>query len=260
MLYEAPRVAIVSGASRGIGRATAIRLAKDFTAVVLVSRSEDELKHTANSIKSESNSETLILAADLWQPEAAEHVVPQTLDKFGRIDAVVNIAGAVLQATPFAMTEEQWDDGFALKLHGARHLTVKAWDALKESRGSVIFMSGNSALTPRLNFAAVATVSAAIVAFSKAMAEQGIADGIQVNAVLPGAVLTDRRYGYFKHWAKMNNTTPEEAMKIFPSKSGIERFGQPEEIASLIAFVLSPEAQWKRSSTLVMDGGEIKSV
>lgn len=257
---KSQRVAIVTGASRGIGRATAIRLARDFTAVVLVARSEDELQHTIESIKSESNTETLLVSADLRKPEAAGHVVSKALGKFGRIDAVVNIAGAVLQAEPFTMTDEQWDDGFALKLHGARRLTLRAWDALKRSRGSVIFMSGNSALTPRFGFAAVAAVNAAILAFSKAMAEQGIKDGIQVNTVLPGAVLTDRRYGYFKHWAIMNNTTPEEAMKIFPSKSGIERFGQPEEIASLIAFVVSPEAQWMRGATLVMDGGEIKSV
>jgi len=259
MTNRTSRVAIVTGTSQGIGRSTAIRLAKDFTAIVLVSRSEENLKQTASTLKSTSTA-TLVLAADLRKPEAAAHVVSETLSKFGRIDAVVNIAGAVLQAEPFTMTDEQWDDGFALKLHGARRLTVKAWDALKESRGSVIFMSGNSALTPRFGFAAVATVNAAIVAFSKAMAEQGIKDGIQVNTILPGAVLTDRRYGYFKHWASLNNTTPEEAMKIFPAKSGIERFGQPEEIASLIAFVLSPEAQWMTGSTLVIDGGEIKSI
>jgi len=104
-------------------------------------------------------------------------------------------------------------------------------------------------MTPKVGFAAVATVNAAIVAFSKAMADQGIQDGIQVNTVLPGPVLTDRRYSYLKRWAES-----------FPSKAGISRFGKPEEIAGLIGFLLSPDGQWLRGSAIVMDGGASPSI
>ena len=183
------KIAIVTGASRGIGRATAIRLARDYSGVVLVARSGDLLKETAVEVRA-AGAQALELDMDLREPAAAKTVVSRTLEKFGRIDAVVNIAGAVPQIDVLEMTDEQWDDGFALKLHGARRLAIQAWDALKASNGSVIFTSGNSAEVPKSGFAAVATVNAAIVAMAKAFADRGITDGIQVNSVLPGPVMT----------------------------------------------------------------------
>jgi hypothetical protein len=112
------RIAIVSGASRGIGRATAIRLARDFSGIVLVARSADLLEQTAEAVRS-AGSRPLTLGLDLREPAAAKRTVDKTLETFGRIDAVVNIAGAVPQVDVLEMTDEQWDDGFALKLHGA---------------------------------------------------------------------------------------------------------------------------------------------
>jgi 3-oxoacyl-[acyl-carrier protein] reductase len=257
----ATRTVIITGASQGIGQATAVRLANQFSSLVLVARNEVALKETEEMIhKCAKSVETLVIAADLKEPSISERIVKTTIDKFGCIDAVVNIAGAVPQLDPFVMTDSQWDDGLALKLHAARRLTIKAWDHLKEAKGSVIFMSGNSALTPKFGFAAVATINAAIVAMSKAFADQGLQDGIQVNSVLPGPVLTNRRRNYLKRWAEINGTTEEEAMESFPKKVGISRFGKPEEIAGLIAFVLSPEGQWMTGSALLMDGGEIKSI
>jgi 3-oxoacyl-[acyl-carrier protein] reductase len=185
----AKSVAIVTGASQGIGRATAIRLARDFEAVVLTARQEDELKETAAAVAS-AGAEPLIYSLDLREPQSVEMLVQGTLDRFGRIDALVNIAGAVPQIDLFEMTDAQWEDGIALKLHGARRLTIRAWDALKASKGAVILISGSAALDPKPGFAAVATINAAIIALAKAFAEQGIKDGVQVNSVVPGAVMT----------------------------------------------------------------------
>jgi 3-oxoacyl-[acyl-carrier protein] reductase len=185
-------VAIVTGASQGIGRATALRLARDFSAVVLVARNKDELDKTASDVNA-AGAEPPIYALDLREPQSAEILVKGTLDRFGRIDVLLNIAGAVPQIDLFEMTDAQWDDGMALKLHGARRLTIQAWDALKSSNGSVVLISGSAALDPKPGFAAVAAVNAAIIALAKAFAEQGIKDGVQVNSVVPGAVMTGRR-------------------------------------------------------------------
>src|ERR1700729_1172804 len=125
-------VAIITGASQGIGRATAIRLARDFSAVVLVARNQLELEETANAIRT-LGSEAMVLAIDLREPEAAERIVSVTLERYGRIDALLNIAGAVPQIDLFEMTDAQWDDGMALKLHGAMILTIQAINALKAS-------------------------------------------------------------------------------------------------------------------------------
>ena len=253
------QVVIVTGASQGIGRATAIRLAQDFGAVVLVARSQDKLRETEREVVA-AGARALVVSADLSEAPGAGEVVRQSLAAFGRIDALVNIAGAVPQIDVLEMTDAQWDAGFALKLHGARRLTVQAWPALQASRGSVVFTSGNSALLPKAGYAAVGTVNAAIVALAKAFADKGLQDGIQVNSVLPGPVMTGRRRSYLEHWAPAHGMSVEEATLKFPKEAGIARYGEPEEIASLMAFLVSPQAKWMTGSALRMDGGEVKSV
>ncbi|AEU35488.1 SDR family oxidoreductase [Granulicella mallensis] len=252
-------VAVVTGASQGIGRATAVRLARDFSAVVLVARNQDELQKAAADVNA-AGAESLIYALDLRDPQAVETVVKGTLERFGRIDALVNIAGAVPQIDLFEMTDAQWNDGLELKLHGARRLTVRAWDALKASGGSVVLISGSAALDPKPGFAAVAAINAAIIALAKAFAEQGIKDGVQVNSVVPGAVMTGRRQSFFAKWAPAHNLTVEEALKKFPEEAGISRFGKPEEIADLMAYLVSPSAKWMTGSSIRMDGGEVKGI
>ena len=130
------------------------------------------------------------------EPQSVEILIQRTLDRFSRIDARLNIAGAVPQIDLFEMTDARWEDGMALKLHGARRLTIRARDALKASNGAVVLISGSAALDPKPAFAAVATINAAIIALAKAFAEQGIKDGIQVNSVVPGPVMTGRRRSF----------------------------------------------------------------
>jgi 3-oxoacyl-[acyl-carrier protein] reductase len=254
-----PSVAIVTGASQGIGAATSIRLAHDFAAVVLVARNRAKLEETAVAVK-QAGAEPLIVDLDLSERTAAMTVVERTLAAFGRIDALLNIAGAVPQIDLFEMTDEQWDAGMALKLHGARRLTLEAWPALKASKGSVVLISGNSAVFPKAPYAAVGTINAAIVALAKAFSDRGIADGIQVNSVLPGAVMTGRRHSYLEHWAPLHNMTVAEAKDRFPREAGITRYGDAEDIAGLMAFLVSPQARWMTGASIRMDGGEVKSI
>ena len=252
-------VAIVTGASQGIGRATAIRLARDFSELVLVARNRANLDETAEAVQA-AGAKPLVIDADLADPAVAPAIVDQALAAFGRIDALLNIAGAVPQIDLFEMTDAQWEGGLALKLHGARRLTIAAWTALKAAQGSVVLMSGNSALFPKAPYAGVGTINAAIVALAKAFSDRGIADGVQVNSVLPGPVMTGRRRSYLEHWAPLHNMTVEQATANFPKEAGIARYGEPEEIAELMAFLVSPGARWMTGSTLRMDGGEVKTV
>ena len=252
-------VAIVTGASQGIGRATALRLARDFSVIVLVARNKESLENTAAEVRL-VGAEAIVFALDLREPRSAKALVEEILKRFSRIDALLNIAGAVPQIDLFQMTDAQWDDGMALKLHGARRLTIQAWDALKASNGSVVLMSGSAALDPKPGFAAVAAINAAISALAKAFAEQGIKDGVQVNSVVPGAVMTGRRKSFFEKWAPAHNLTVEDAINKFPEEAGIARFGKPEEIADLLGYLVSPAAKWMTGASVRMDGGEIKGI
>ena len=252
-------VAIVTGASQGIGRSTAIRLARDFCAVVLAARNGEALEAVADAVKA-AGAEPLSCALDLSQVQASETLVHSTLDRFGRIDALLNIAGAVPQIDLFEMTDEQWKAGLELKLHGARRLTIHAWEALKQSKGSVVFVSGSAALDPKPAFAAVAATNASITALAKAFAEQGIKDGVQVNSVVPGAVMTGRRRSFMDKWAPAHGMSVEKALTEFPEKAGIARYGEPDEIAGLMAYLVSKEARWLTGASVRMDGGEIKGI
>src|SRR6202020_1242062 len=234
-------------------------LARDYSALALVARSRGHLEETAAAVKA-AGAQALVIDADLAERAAAQAIVDQTLAAYGRIDALLNIAGAVPQIDLFEMTDEQWDDGMALKLHGARRLTIAAWPALKAPKGSVVLMSGNSALFPKAPYAAVGTINAAIVALAKAFSDRGIADGVQVNSVLPGPVMTGRRRSYLEHWAPLHDMTVEQATIAFPKEAGIARYGEPEEIAELMAFLVSPVARWMTGSTLRIDVGGVKTV
>jgi 3-oxoacyl-[acyl-carrier protein] reductase len=113
-------VAIVTGASQGIGRSTAIRLARDFAELVLVARDRANLESTAEAVKA-AGAKALVIECDLSKPVAAKDVVDQALTAFGRVDALLNIAGAVPQIDLFEMTDAQWEAGLALKLHASDH-------------------------------------------------------------------------------------------------------------------------------------------
>ena len=176
-------VAIITGASQGIGQATALRLARDFSALVLVARNRANLEETAEAVRA-AGAQSPGHRCRPCRAGGGAGGRRSGARAFGRIDALLNIAGAVPQIDLFEMTDEQWEGGLALKLHGARRLTIAAWPALKEAKGSVVLMSGNSAVFPKAPYAAVGTINAAIVALAKAFSDRGIADGVQVNSVL----------------------------------------------------------------------------
>jgi 3-oxoacyl-[acyl-carrier protein] reductase len=252
-------VAIVTGAGSGIGRATALRLAADFSGIALVARDERRLEDVAAAVKAKG-CRALVIAQDLGVPCAAKAAVERTIAEFGRIDALLNIAGAVPGLDVFQMTDEQWEDGIAVKFHGARRLTLQAWASLRASKGSVVFTSGSAAVVPRAAAAAVGSINAAIEALAKAFAERGLEDGIQVNSVSPGAVMTGRRLSMLERAAAGKQMDLDDTKRAFLRQAGITRFGSPEEIADLMAFAVSPATRWMTGTVLRMDGGEVKSV
>lgn len=252
-------VVLITGASRGIGRAAALRLARDFDCVALVARTAGALEATADQIR-QSGGSAFPMALDLRDAEACSQAVMQTLQRFGRLDALVCVAGAVPQSDIFTLTDADWAEGFSLKFHSARRLTLAAWDALKASGGSVVITSGTSALTPKASLAAVGTINAAIVALAKAFADQGVKDGIQVNSVLPGPVLTDRRRSMLERYAQERGLPLTAAMEQFAAEAGIARYGVPEDIANAVAFLVSPASRWLTGGALRVDGGETKAV
>src|SRR5262249_54633367 len=137
---------------------------------------------------------------------------------------------------------------------------LRAWDALKASKGAVVLIAGSAAEIPSAATAAIGVINAAIVALAKAFADRGLADGVQVNSVSPGPVMTGRRLSMIEKWASAHGVTLEEAKQKLLMQAGINRYGEPEDIANLMAYLVSPAARWITGTQVRIDGGEVRSV
>jgi len=245
------KVAIVTGASRGIGRAIAEVFAAEGMQLVLVARSADLLQQLAKALPTE----TLVQAVDLRLPQASADVAAAAVQKFSAVDLLVNNAGATRRGDFFSLTDEDWADGFALKFFGAMRLSRAAWPHLVRRQGSIVNIAGIGGRTGSADFTIGGSVNAAIANFTKALADRGVADGVRVNTINPGAILTDRLRTRIQTAAAEQGIPEAEAALRLPRQMGVARFGQPEEIARAVAFLASPAVAYMQGSVIDIDGG-----
>jgi 3-oxoacyl-[acyl-carrier protein] reductase len=182
------------------------------------------------------------------------------MDTFHGIDIVVNNVGATKRDEFLKLTDEDWVDGFALKFFGAMRLTRAAWPHLKAARGSVINISGGGGRTPGAEFAIGGSVNAAMQSFTKAMAELGIADGVQVNVINPGLIRTGRLQKRLEALAAEQGIDLGAAEKQMIAASRTTRVGEPSDIAALVAFIAGPEGRFLQGAMIDMDGGSTKTL
>lgn len=255
----AGKTAVVTGASRGIGRAIALQLAADGAGVVLTARDTTLLAEAVQTILAAGGS-AIHIAADLREPEAAAKVTQAAIGAFDSIDILVNNAGATKRGEFEDLTDDDWQDGFALKFFGAVRLTRAAWPRLRQRRGSVINIAGVGGRTPGARFAIGGSVNAAILSLTKATAETGLRDGIQVNCINPGPVRTARLETRLARVAAERGVTREQALDYFLATERITRIAEPEEIAALVAFIAGPAGRSLHGSLIDMDGGSTKTI
>ena len=199
-LELAGKRALVTGASRGIGRAIAERLAGEGCDLLLVARSEADLRAAAAEIATTSGRTVEVCAADLSDLTGIETVADCLGSSPGGLDILVNNAGAAKGGSVFDLEEADWQTGFALKFFGALRLIRKLWPLLKEARGTVINVTGYFGKTPAPNIILGGAVNAAFENASKALAQLGLADDVNVNVVRPGMTMTDRQRGLLVQW------------------------------------------------------------
>lgn len=249
------KTAVVTGASRGIGRAIAIRLAAEGLNLVVTARNEDTLADTLLALNASGR------AVGVATPHGEEdRVVAAALENFGRIDVLVNNAGTTKTGEFLALSDADWAAGFAVKMFAAMRLCRAAWPHLKQARGSVVNIGGAGGRTPDQFFAIGGSVNAAVMAFTKALAQLGIEDGVQVNAVNPGLIKTARLIRRIEEGAERWNLSLAEAEQRLKLEHRIARFGEPGEIADLIAYIVSPEGQIMQGALIDADGGFTKGI
>jgi len=250
------KVAIVTGASRGIGRAIAVELASHGMRLALAARSGDLLEQLAHSL----STDCLVYPADLRDPAAPAAFVAATQAHFGQIDLLVNNAGAAKRGDFLAFGDEDWQDGFALKFFGAMRCCRAAWPWLASSQGAIVNIAGIGGRTASAEFSIGGSVNAALLNLTKSLADRGVRDGVRVNAINPGSIHTERLQKRIAAFADERNVNTLEAAELMARGMGIARFGAPEEIAHVVAFLSSPLAAYIQGALLDIDGGQTRTL
>ena len=254
------KVALVTGANRGIGAAIAAELAKEGMGLCLIARDSAKLDQVADSLRRAANVDIQVISADLSDPAAPQQAIARAVAHFGRLDLLVNNAGATRRADFFDLTEDDWHNGFALKFHGYVKMTRAAWPHLRESLGSIVNIVGIGARAGSAEFTIGGSVNAALLNFTKAMADIGSPQGIRVNAINPGLIETDRFTRNVERTMRDRGMTRDEALTFLLSSHGTTRVGRPDEIGALVAYLASSKAAFIQGSIIDIDGGATRSL
>jgi NAD(P)-dependent dehydrogenase (short-subunit alcohol dehydrogenase family) len=254
------RVAIVTGGSKGIGRACAVALAAEGCRLALCARSADALELAAEELRAKG-AEVLTVAADLSQPESAGRVVDATVGRFGRLDVLVNNAGAI-RGGPFLGTPaDQWADDWRLKILGYVRMAQAAIPAMRPRQwGRIVNVIGAAARNPSPDYMAGGIANAGLINFTRALADLGAPDRILVTAVSPGATATERWDTLVVQRARAQGKAPEDLRAELERGQPLGRIGRPEDVADLVVFLASERASFLTGIAITVDGGASRGV
>jgi 3-oxoacyl-[acyl-carrier protein] reductase len=247
------RACIVTGASRGIGRATAVALSREGAGVLAVGRDEEALRQACPDAE--------VLALDITVPDAGEHVRDECRQRFGRIDALVNNAGTSEVKPLDQLTDEDWQTQWELHVMGPMRLMRAIAPAMADAgSGRIVNVCSSSGKRPSGTNMAYSVTKAAELSLSRAFADQYAGKGVLINAVAPGPVGSELWMapgGMADQAAEVQGKTREEVLESTASRIPLGRFGTEEEIAAVIAFLCSEQASNVVGAAWSVDGGSV---
>lgn len=253
------KVAVVTGASRGIGEAIALELARHGADVVLTARDMALLEAVAAKVRA-LGARVAIVAGDLSRPEFPAAVAEEALRAFGKVDVLVNNAGATKRGDFLELSDTDWADGFELKFFGAVRMCRILWPELVRAKGSIVNIGGAGGRTPDKPFTIGSSVNAAIMAFTKALADLGMTDGVRINLVNPGLVRTDRLERRIVNAMEKEGLSRAAAEAQLTTQSRTTRIGEADEIAAAVAWLCSDAGVIFHGALIDADAGYTKGV
>jgi NAD(P)-dependent dehydrogenase (short-subunit alcohol dehydrogenase family) len=250
------RVAIVTGASRGIGRACAAALAVEGAHVVLASLDPARNAEACAALKAKANGRLLGIPADFTKDDSVGTLFEQTLSEFGRLDILVNNAAFVGSGDFFALDEEKLAKAFEHKLNGTVRCTRHAIPAMRARKwGRIINVAGGAAWRPQLNAITIGLNNAAMLNLTVALANDLGKDGILVNAVVPNSIRTERHDENILQAMKKTGKSEAEVLAPRVSRIPLGRMGTSEEVGAVVAFLASERASFVTGCAWPVDGG-----
>jgi len=255
------KVAMVSGASKGIGRAVAEKLAAEGVGLSLCARGEAQLGAVAREIESKHGVTCLACPADLNRAEDIQGWVRATLGRFGGVDVLVNNAGAA-QGGPFlSLADQAWLDSWQLKLFGYIRVAREVFPHLiRRGGGRIVNVIGIAGVQPMENYMIGGAANAALLNFTKALADEGAPHGILVTGVNPGPIRTERWEGILTKWGAAKGVPPEEAERDILKGVPLRRAGEADEVANLVVFLASELSGYITGTTISVDGGMTRTI
>ncbi len=254
------RVALVTGGSKGIGRACAAGLAAEGCRLALCARSAEALAGAVAEVGAKG-AEVLTVPADLAEPEAAGRVVEATIARFGRLDVLVNNAGAIRGGDFLGTPAEQWAEDWRLKLLGYTRMAQAVLPRMRARRwGRIINIIGAAARNPTPDYMAGGIANAGLINFTRALADLGAPDQILVTAVSPGATATERWDGLVAQRARAQGRPAEDLRRELEAKQPLGRIGRPADVANLVVFLASERASFITGVSITVDGGASRGV
>lgn len=251
----AGKVVVITGGSRGIGRAIAVAFAKEGAQTVLAASSESNLASAAKTVAAAGGPAPVTVTADLRKLEGCQQVLAVVQDKFKRCDILVNSAGATKAGNFPDLPDEAWMDGYALKLFACVRMCRLLWPMLKAAEGHVVNISGGASRSPGADFTIGGSVNAAMGNFSKGLSQLGKKDGVNVNVIHPGATETERFDELIAQRSKASGKPVDQLRAEAIAKDGIRRLGQPEDVSALTLFMCSESARHIQGTAIAVDGG-----